>query len=48
MKAARFYNRFDIRIEDIDKPKPREGEVLVNVAWGGICGTGEKSPDQHR
>lgn len=39
MKAARFYDRFDIRIEDVPVPGPQEGEVLVDVAWGGICGT---------
>src|ERR1700744_3764893 len=39
MKAARFYNKFDIRIEEIPPPKPKDGEVLVDIAWGGICGT---------
>ena len=39
MKAARFYDRNDIRIEDIPAPKVAPGEVLVKVAWCGICGT---------
>ena len=39
MRAARFYNKYDIRIENIDPPEPKDGEVLINVAWGGICGT---------
>ena len=39
MKAARFYNKYDIRIEDVPKPEPQKGEILVDVAWGGICGT---------
>ena len=39
MRAARFYNKFDIRIEDIPPPQPEDGEVLVDIAWGGICGT---------
>jgi (R,R)-butanediol dehydrogenase/meso-butanediol dehydrogenase/diacetyl reductase len=39
MKAARFYDKFDIRIEDVPKPEPKDGEILVDVAWGGICGT---------
>lgn len=39
MKAARFYDRGDIRIEDIEEPTPAAGEVLVKVAWCGICGT---------
>lgn len=39
MRAARFYNKLDIRIEDVDVPEPKDGEVLVDIAWGGICGT---------
>lgn len=39
MKAARFYDKLDIRIDDIAVPEPKDGEVLVNIAWGGICGT---------
>lgn len=39
MKAARFYDRHDIRIEDIPEPKAAAGEVLIKVAWCGICGT---------
>ncbi len=39
MKAARFYDRGDIRIEDIEEPQAAAGEVLVKVAWCGICGT---------
>lgn len=39
MKAARFYDRNDIRIEEIEEPAPAEGEVLISVAWCGICGT---------
>ncbi|WP_293773629.1 2,3-butanediol dehydrogenase [uncultured Corynebacterium sp.] len=39
MKAARFYDRGDIRIEDIPAPEAQAGEVLVKVAWCGICGT---------
>jgi (R,R)-butanediol dehydrogenase / meso-butanediol dehydrogenase / diacetyl reductase len=41
MKAARFYDKYDIRIEDIEPPKRNNSdEVLIDVAWGGICGTG--------
>ena len=39
MKAARFYSKSDIRIEDIPTPSPKDGEILIDVAWGGICGT---------
>ncbi|MFJ3030824.1 2,3-butanediol dehydrogenase [Rothia terrae] len=39
MKAARYYDNHDIRIEDIPEPTPANGEVLIKVAWCGICGT---------
>lgn len=40
MRAARFYDRGDIRLEDVDVPALRaRDEVLVEVAWCGICGT---------
>src|SRR5256885_2206063 len=39
MKAARFYDRGDIRIEDIPEPVVEPGTVGIEVAWCGICGT---------
>ncbi len=39
MKAARFYDRGDIRIEDIPEPEVTPGTVGIKVAWCGICGT---------
>ena len=39
MKAARFYDRGDIRIEDIPEPVVAPGTVGIEVAWCGICGT---------
>ena len=39
MKAARFYDKGDIRIEDIPEPTVAPGTVGINVAWCGICGT---------
>ena len=39
MKAARFYSKGDIRVEDIDQPKLKDGEVLVEIDWCGICGS---------
>ncbi|WP_139417436.1 2,3-butanediol dehydrogenase [Agromyces laixinhei] len=39
MKAARYYDRKDIRIEDIPEPELRPGTVAIDVAWCGICGT---------
>lgn len=40
MLAARFYDQKDIRLEDVPQPRIKaEDEVLVEVAWCGICGT---------
>ena len=39
MKAARYYAKNDIRIEQIDAPELRAGTVAIDVAWCGICGT---------
>ena len=39
MKAARYYDRGDVRIEDIEPQPLRPGTVRIDVAWTGICGT---------
>ncbi|MGV9714253.1 2,3-butanediol dehydrogenase [Gordonia sp. NPDC003424] len=39
MRAARYYDRGDIRIEDIPEPEVGPGMVGIDVAWCGICGT---------
>lgn len=39
MRAARYYDRKDIRIEEIEEPKLKPGHVAIDVAWCGICGT---------
>ncbi len=39
MKAARYYDRGDIRIEDIAEPEVEPGTVGIDVAFCGICGT---------
>ncbi len=40
MRAARFYDKHDIRIEDVATPQLHAADdVLVEVAWCGICGT---------
>ena len=39
MKAARYYDNHDIRIEEIDTPAVEPGTVGIDVAWCGICGT---------
>lgn len=39
MKAAVFYEKNDLRVESIEKPIPKLGEVLIKVMACGICGT---------
>ena len=39
MKAARFYNQKDIRIEEVEEAPLEPGTARVKVAWCGICGT---------
>ena len=40
MRAARFYGKSDIRVEDVAIPAIREADdVLVEVQYCGICGT---------
>lgn len=40
MKAARFRNpKEPVRLEEVGKPQPEEGEALVRVEACGICGT---------
>ena len=39
MKAGVVHAREDIRYEDIQKPVPKQGQVLVKVKYTGICGS---------
>ena len=39
MRAARFYAKADIRIEDVPEPTLSPGNVLVAVEWCGVCGS---------
>ncbi len=39
MKAAVYHGRRDIRIGDLPRPEPAEGELLLRVTSVGICGT---------
>jgi len=39
MKAAVLHGIRDIRVEDVPKPIPERGEVLIAVRATGICGT---------
>ncbi len=39
MKAALWYGRQDVRVENIPEPEVGPGEVKVKVKWCGICGS---------
>lgn len=39
MKAARYYGKEDVRVEDVPIPEPEPNECLVEIEWAGICGT---------
>lgn len=39
MKAAQFYGVEDMIVEDVNEPSPDSGEILVDVAACGICGS---------
>lgn len=39
MKAARWYGTKDVRIDNIPRPHCNPDEVIVKVAWCGICGS---------
>jgi 2-desacetyl-2-hydroxyethyl bacteriochlorophyllide A dehydrogenase len=39
MKCAVFYGRNDVRVEERSVPKVKPGEVLLRVAYAGICGS---------
>ena len=40
MKAAKWYAKKDIRIENVPEPAaPKRDEVTIKVAWCGICGS---------
>ncbi|MGO1949782.1 MAG: 2,3-butanediol dehydrogenase [Mycobacteriaceae bacterium] len=39
MRAARYYDNHDIRVENIEPQSLEPGTVRIDVAWCGICGT---------
>lgn len=39
MKAAVFYGKEDIRVENRDLREPGEGEVVIQIKAAGVCGT---------
>ncbi|HDD56391.1 MAG TPA: alcohol dehydrogenase, partial [Nitrososphaeria archaeon] len=43
MKAAVFHGPGDLRVEEVEKPKPGPGEVLVKTSVALTCGTDLKT-----
>ncbi len=43
MKALLYYGPKDIRIEEIERPQPKEKDVIVKVMRAGICGSDLKA-----
>lgn len=39
MKAALYHGPHDVRIEEVEDPRPEPGEVLLRVTRSGMCGT---------
>lgn len=39
MKAALWYDKKDVRVEDIEEPKVTKDGVKIKVKWCGICGS---------
>ena len=39
MKAARLYGPRDLRVEDVPRPEPQAGDLLIRVCAVGICGS---------
>ncbi len=39
MKAAMYYRNSDVRLEEVEKPKITDGEILMKVMASGICGS---------
>lgn len=48
MKSVRFHGPGDIRVDEIDEPVCRSGEVKIRPAFVGICGSGEFSSVNRR
>ncbi|KEH85970.1 butanediol dehydrogenase [Clostridium novyi A str. 4540] len=39
MKAALWYGKNDVRVEEVQEPKVENGTVKIKVKWCGICGS---------
>lgn len=39
MRAAFLYGAGDLRCEEVPRPEPGEGEILIKIKYCGLCGT---------
>ena len=39
MKAARWHNRNDVRVEELEIPQPKANQIKIEVKYCGICGS---------
>jgi L-iditol 2-dehydrogenase len=39
MRVAMYYNNRDVRLQELPRPQPGPGEILVRVIASGICGS---------
>jgi threonine dehydrogenase-like Zn-dependent dehydrogenase len=39
MRAARYYGKEDVRIENTPRPQLSPGQILIKPSHVGICGT---------
>ncbi|KIW01153.1 chlorophyll synthesis pathway protein BchC [Verruconis gallopava] len=39
MKAAQYFGKEDVRVVDVAEPNLKDGEVLIEISWCGICGS---------
>ncbi|ACU38879.1 L-idonate 5-dehydrogenase [Actinosynnema pretiosum subsp. pretiosum] len=39
MRAVVVHGPLDVRVDDLPAPEAAEGQVLVAVEWGGVCGS---------
>ena len=39
MRAARFHGNRTIKLDEVEIPQPKDGQLTVNVEWCGICGS---------
>ena len=43
MKAAYFYGKEDIRVEEVPVPEVNDNEMLLKIKLACICGTGPEN-----